>query len=312
MKKTIHRCAAMLIILALVFCLSACTDGNGGDTPEGNPGQNQGGNGADPDEDKNGTGDDASTVHTDDPMKVVFFEIGKADAFLIYNSGATILIDTGEAESAEDILKYMDKKELDKIDYLFITHFDKDHVGGASRIMENVDVKQVYTSNYPKSSGEYDNFKSAINKKDVPAAVLREGKTFEIAGIKIEVNAPLQDAYDEDPSNNSSLIIRISYGEKSFLFMGDAMGERIKEYIGTDLKECTVIKMPHHGEYLPGLDDLLKKTQPKYAVITSSKDQKEAEETNQTLKDHNVQIYKTRKGRVIIETDGKDISVTQK
>ncbi|MBR5177870.1 MAG: MBL fold metallo-hydrolase [Lachnospiraceae bacterium] len=293
----------LIIFLAGVLSLSfAACDGNKENpdpsgTPEVSPTENDDGN---------------QTSHEGDTMKVVFFEIGKADAFLIYNSGATLLIDTGEPEAAEDILKYMDKKGLGTIDYLFITHFDKDHVGGASRIIENIDVKQVYTSNYPKSSGEYDNFKSAVNKKKVPASVLREDSTFEIAGMTIEVDAPLQDVYDDDPSNNSSLIIRIAYGEKSFLFMADAKGERIKEYNGTDPKGCTVIKMPYHGKYVPGLDDLLKKTQPKYAVITSSKDEKEAEETNQTLKDHNVQIYKTRKGRVIIETDGKDISVTQK
>jgi competence protein ComEC len=94
--------------------------------------------------------------------------------------------------------------------------------------------------------------------------------------------------------------------------MADAKGERIKEYLSTDVEKCSVIKMPYHGNYLPGLDELLKKTQPKYAIITSSKDMKEADETNQTLKDHDVQIYKTRKGRVIIETDGRDLSVTQK
>jgi beta-lactamase superfamily II metal-dependent hydrolase len=281
--------------------LAACDNGNGNPDPSGTPTS-----------DPAGTGAEDNTQQDGDSLKVVFFEIGKADAFLIYNSGATILIDTGEAEAAEDILKYMDKKELGTIDYMFITHFDKDHVGGTSRMIENVDVKQIYTSNYPKSSGEYDNFKAAVNKKKVSASVLREDTSFEIAGISIQVDAPLQDVYDEDPSNNSSLIIRVTYGEKSFLFMGDAMGERIREFNGTDPETCTVIKMPYHGKYLPGLDELLKKTQPKYAVITSSKDEKEAEETNQTLKDHNVQIYKTRKGRVIIETDGKDISVTQK
>ena len=302
-KKTsiIRKIIFFISIAVLAFAITAC-DGNKENpdpsgAPEASPTENDGGN---------------PLSHEGDTMKVVFFEIGKADAFLIYNSGATILIDTGEPESAEDILKYMDKKDLGTLDYLFITHFDKDHVGGASRILENIDVKQVYTSNYPRSSGEYDNFRSAVNKKKVSASVLREDTSFEIAGMTIEVDAPLQDVYDDDPSNNSSLIIRIVYGEKSFLFMGDAKGERIKEYNGTDPKECTVIKMPYHGNYVPGLDDLLKKTRPKYAVITSSKDEKEAEETNQTLKDHNVQIYKTRKGRVIIETDGKDISVTQK
>ena len=302
----VKRKAVLAILLVLTLTFTAC--GNGTGEGQGDGGKEATGTVTEKpsDPDQNGQG------VTGDPLKVVFFEIGKADAFLIYNDGAAILIDTGESESAEDILKYMEKKEVSTIDYLFITHFDKDHVGGASRIMENATVKQVYTSNYPKSSGEYDNFKSAINKKKIDASVLRENTEFEINGIKIKVNAPLQDIYSEDPSNNSSLIIRIEYGEKSFLFMGDAMGERIKEYNSLELEKCNVIKMPYHGKYLPGLDELLKKTQPQYAVITSSKDEKEAEETNQTLKDHDVQIYKTRKGRVIIETDGRDISVTQK
>ena len=298
-----RKIASFIIILIFTLTLAACN--------ENGSGEGSGGQATDtPSGEASPTTDPESLAAN--PLKLVFFEIGKADAFLIFNEGATILIDTGEAESAEDILNYMEKKELGTIDYMFITHFDKDHVGGASRIMDAVEVKQVYTSNYPKSSGEYDNFKSMINKKSIPASVLRENKEFDIAGIKIKVNAPLQDMYEEDPSNNSSLIIRVEYGEKSFLFMADAKGERIKEYLSTDVEKCSVIKMPYHGNYLPGLDELLKKTQPKYAIITSSKDMKEADETNQTLKDHDVQIYKTRKGRVIIETDGRDLSVTQK
>ena len=153
----------LLILVSLVLILTSCSSGDGKnpDEPSKNPGETVTDKPDSPDPSQDKT---TSKDLTDNPIKLVFFEIGKADAFLIFNEGAAILIDTGEAESAEDIISYMEKKGVDSLDYLFITHFDKDHVGGASRIMNAVTVKEIYTSNYPKSSGEYDNFKSAVNK----------------------------------------------------------------------------------------------------------------------------------------------------
>ncbi len=260
------------------------------------------------------TGDSGEmTANTEEngDLRLYFFEMGKADAFIIYNNKTTILIDTGEKGEGKDILQYMENNKLNKIDYLFITHFDQDHVGGANKVLGNTTVSQIYTSNYPKESEEYNTFMGRVKEKNIPTTVLREALSIDVNGIKIDVNAPAREVYEEDPSNNSSLIIRITYGEKTFLFMGDAMSDRIREYIATNPETCDVLKMPYHGRYMGCLDDMIVKLMPKYAVITSSKQDKEAQETKDLLEKYKVTLYRTRKGSVLMQTDGKEITVFQ-
>jgi len=290
MKKSI-----LFIVLVLSLLLTACSGEEG-------------------DKDK----DISASPVTDNPdssdagdLKLFYFELGKADAFIIYNKKTTILIDTGEKGDGKDVLQYMENNNIDKIDYMFITHFDQDHVGGANKILGNTDVKQIYTSNYIKESDEYNSFMSKASEKKIPNTVLREDLTFEENGIKVEVNVPARDIYEEDPSNNSSLIIRISYGENSFLFMGDAEEERIREYLRTNPAPCDVLKMPYHGHYMGCLSELIDAVQPKYAIITSSKEDKESDDTRELLKSKKVDEKRTRKGSVFIQCNGKEFSVSQ-
>ena len=244
-------------------------------------------------------------------LKVFFFEMGKADAFLIYNDMSAILIDTGEKGDGKDILQYMENNNIPSLDYVIITHFDKDHVGGANKVLGNTEVKQVYVSNCPKESEEYNGFMGRIKEKSIPMTVLREDISFDLNGMKVEINAPAKEIYEEDPSNNSSLIVRITYGENEFLFMGDALAERIREYMALQPSPCDVIKMPYHGKFMGCFPELLDMLKPEYAVITSSKEEKEAEETKDLLKLKNIQLYRTRKGGVFMQSNGKDITVFQ-
>ncbi|MBR4341457.1 MAG: MBL fold metallo-hydrolase [Lachnospiraceae bacterium] len=290
MKKYI-----ILPILLLSLLFTGCDSGNGDPAKDNTP---------KPSETNSDPGDAGD-------LEMFFFEMGKADAFLIYNKKTAILIDTGEKGQGKDILQYMENNNIASLDYLIITHFDQDHVGGANKVLGNIAVKQIYTSNYPKESEEYNTFMGRVKEKSIPTTVLREDISFDINGIKVEIDAPEREVYEADPSNNSSLIVRITYKDNSFVFMGDAMSDRIREYIATDPKSCDVLKMPYHGKFMGCLSELIDKLKPKYAVITSSKEDKEADETKDLLESANVKLYRTRKGGVHMQSDGKEISVFQ-
>ena len=160
-----------------------------------------------------------SVQNTDDPgtLRVYCFELGKADSFLIYNNKTTILIDAGERGQGKDILQYMENNDINGIDMMFISHFDKDHVGGAAKLIGNTEVKEIYTPSYAKKSDDYDNFTDKVKEKKTPVTALKENKTFDVNGITIDVNVPAKEIYEESPDNNSSLIIRVSYGYKCCL-----------------------------------------------------------------------------------------------
>ena len=296
--KNIIKLISLLLVLCIV--LTGCDDGNGQEPGNGsgvNNGQKQ-----NPDSDDPGT------------LKVYCFELGKADSFLIYNNKSTIIIDAGERGQGKDILQYMENNDIKGIDMMFITHFDKDHVGGAAKLIGNTEVGEIYTPSYVKPSDDYDNFTDKVKEKNKTVTALKENKTFETGGIKIEVNVPAKEVYEESPSNNSSLIIRVSYGDTSFLFTGDAEALRLKEYIGTQPEKCNVVKMPYHGKYtefMGCLNEFLDLVNPEYAVITSSKEEKEADETKDLLEKRGIKLYRTRKGSVLFESDGKSVKAVQ-
>ena len=284
----------------LIFCL-IFTGCNETDTGEGQ-GSNVTGSIQNHDDSEPGT------------LKVYCFELGKADSFLIYNNKATIIIDAGERGQGKDILQYMENNDINGIDMMFITHFDKDHVGGAAKLIGNTEVKEVYTPSYVKPSDDYDNFSEKVKEKKTPVTALKENTSFEAGGIKIDVNVAAKEVYEESPSNNSSLIIRVSYGDTSFLFTGDAEGLRLREYIATNPEKCNVVKMPYHGKYtqfMGCLDEFLDLVQPEYAVITSSKEEKEADETKDLIEKRGIKLFRTRKGSVLFESDGKEVKAVQ-
>ena len=245
-----------------------------------------------------------------DNMKVYFFKAGKADAMLVYNNKYNILIDTGEEDLKDDIIKYLEDNNFDSIDYLIITHFDKDHVGSASKIIDRFNVKHVINSNYPKDSEYYNNYIESLNKKGITPLFPVSEMSVTLDDIDVTINPP-STVYSKDPSNNSSLIVRIVHKNNSFLFMGDAEDDRITDYLSEHKEKSTVLKVPYHGRYQDSLEELVSTVNPKYSVITSGKKKQEDVETLTVLSKYTSKYYLTRDGSILITSDGEKIDVKQ-
>ena len=243
-------------------------------------------------------------------LKIYFFNAGKADAILISKDDKNIMIDTGEERLKDDIFNYFKNNNIKKIDYLIITHFDKDHVGSASHIINNIEVDKVLQSNSPKDSTYYNNYIKALNNKNITPITVSNDYEIDLAGMNITVNGP-DKIYDSNESNNSSLITSIIYNDISFLFMGDAENKRLKDYLKEHNNTYNFLKVPYHGNYLKQFENLINITKPNYAVITCSSKEKESEETIDILKNNKIKYYLTRNGEINIYSDGKEIMIKQ-
>ena len=221
------------------------------------------------------------------------------------------MIDTGEKELGEEILTYLENNNITKLDYLIITHFDKDHVGSASTIINSIEVDNVIQSNYPKESKVYNKYLSALENKGIEAVTLREDLEFSFGDIYFTINPPLEEVYSNNESNNSSLIVSLKYKNNSFLFMGDAENLRIKEYLSTNNLSYDFLKVPYHGHYQTTLDELIEVIKPKYSVITSSLEEKEDDTTLELLSNIGSKTYLTRNGSILITSDGDTINIKQ-
>ena len=241
-------------------------------------------------------------------FKIYFFNAGKADAIIISNNNKYIMIDTGEESLSPEILSYFKNNNINELEYLIITHFDKDHVGSAASIINNIKVNNVFQSNYPKDSEYYNNYLNALSNKNITPKTIEGNYEFTLEDLNIVVNGPIK-IYDKNESNNSSLIVKINYKNTNYLFMGDAENARLKDYVSEETNTYDFIKIPYHGNYLKRLDDLLEIIKPKYAVITSSNSMRESSETINTLSELGIKYYLTRNGDINIYSDGTSIII---
>ena len=249
-------------------------------------------------------------VSSDYDFKIYFFNAGKADAILLSKNDKYILIDTGEESLSDDILKYFQANNITRLEYLIITHFDKDHVGSASSIIDNIEIGEVLESNSPKESEYYTNYLNSLSNKSLIPTTVSGNYELSFGDLKIVVNGPTT-TYESSESNNSSLIVSVIYNDTSFLFMGDAENARIKDYLSNNNESYNFIKIPYHGNYLKKLDDLLDVVKPTYGVMTCSSSEGCEEETLEVLNSYNVKYYMTKNGSISVLSNGKNIIIKQ-
>ena len=235
-------------------------------------------------------------------------DTGKSDASVITIDGETVIIDTGEAEDAEDILGYLSQNGITYIECLIITQFDKDHVGGAAEIINNVDIGSIITPDYEKDSDEYLRFDEAYGENGLDVERLTEPVALELGNGRVSV---YPSALDTDDDNNLSLVTKIEYADRRLMFMGDAEQKRLSELFGSSLSlECDLIKVPHHGRDDGDASALLaERAEADYAVITDSFSERADSKVVKAYEDEGAEVFCTRSGAVYFMV-GADDSMT--
>lgn len=241
-------------------------------------------------------------------LVITALSVGKADALIIQEADQVLLIDTGEWEDGETIVQELQKRGIHHIDRLLITHFDKDHVGGAAYVMEHMEVASVILPDYEGNREEYRNFLVSLeNHPDVRR--LTEPLSISEGGMQLTIYPAEQvqeiQSTGEEYDNDMSLVTSMVYGERSFLFTGDIEKTRIRQMLadGTDWRHDW-IKMPHHGRYQKALKELLEAVAPEEAVICCSNKNPAEEKTLGLLEESGVQVWDTADRAVVTVCDG--------
>lgn len=247
-------------------------------------------------------------------MRIFLYSADKADVIVAMTETGTVMIDTGLPETAEQVVSWMKEIGVRKIDALIITHFDRDHVGGADRILRAFDTDRVYSSYLTRQSTDIRAYARALIRKDILPSVVRLETSFTLDGVTWQIIGA-RGGYTFDPSNNSSLITACRYGECTYLFMGDALNERIEEFLETYEMHADFLKVPYHGYYLTGLEDLVQAVSPKEAVITNGRSEPPRSELKQTLavlREYGVHTWLTSEGTVTVQCNPNHFKVLQR
>jgi len=244
-------------------------------------------------------------------LKVTFLDVGQADCILIQEpNGKSMLIDAGNNADGNTVVSYLKNQGINKIDVLVGTHPHEDHIGGLDMVIDNFDIGKIYMPKVSHTTQTYEDVLTAIKNKGLKVTAPEPNTIFVIGEAKCTVLAPNNNSYDD--LNNYSIVIKLEYGNTSFLFTGDAENISEQEMISKkyDLK-ADVLKVGHHGSSSSTTESFLNKVSPNYAIImvgTGNDYGHPHKETMDKLKSKNITVYRTdENGTIVCTTDGQTI-----
>jgi len=198
-----------------------------------------------------------------------FLNVGKADCCILEFDGLYYMIDAGEKSDHETVMAAIEKLGIKRLEALFITHCDKDHVGGMKKLLKNVEVGTVYGAKYSlveDGENKLDNDLSELGRRPVRLGV---GETVSLgtSGAYFTVLGP-ERLFEEE--NDNSLVLRLDGCGNSALFTGDCLATAERFLIDDDI-DCDLLKVAHHGRDDASSYEFLRRVSPSVAVISTSR-----------------------------------------
>ena len=273
-----------------------------------------------------------SSRRENEVAEVYIFGFESADAILITTENYVVMIDTGENQHRDYILRHLVGQNIYIIDYMIITHFDRNHVGGAHYLIRNLEVRNIIVPNYSRESRSVERFNEALLYTESTADVLTEKITIslddaEFAIIPSHLNYfsfggsdDILTDYEEDNApitpleNDFSIVVHMTHGENNFLFTGDAMAERLSGLL--EMEEITnvdfdFLKVPHHGRRNRRSEEFINTKNPRYAVITCCFERPADSRVIDALEYVGAQIFFTRYGGVLVISNRSSLVIEQ-
>lgn len=254
----------------------------------------------------------SDNINKSKELKVHYINVGQGDSILVQVNGKNLLIDAGPASNKDDLLKYLAKQNIKKLDYVVVTHPHEDHIGGMKEIIDKYKIDQFYAPKITLDTKTFENMVTSLSNKKLKINVAKTGVTLDLGlNVTCEMLAPNNTNYES--INNYSAVIMLKYGSSKFLFMGDAEALSEKEILknGTDVS-CDVLKIGHHGSSSSSSKAFLDKSNPKIAVISCGKNNDYGHPNKVTLselKKRNIKIYRTDiNNTIVLTSDGSHIN----
>ena len=259
----------------------------------------------------------SETTSTDSSglLTVSFLDVGQGDCAVIQYEDSTMIIDAGTNSGASSLITTLQNMGITRFDVVIGTHPHEDHIGGLDAVINNFDIGTIYMPKVSHNTKTFEDVLLAIQKKGLSVTTPVPGSTFILGdGVQCIILAPNGASYDE--LNNYSIVLKVTYNSRSFIFTGDAEIDSEQEILahGYDLN-AEVLKVGHHGSTSSTSDEFLQAVSPEYAVISVGIDNTYGHPHQETLDKLNaagVTIYRTdlSGGDIQFVVSGDEISVS--
>lgn len=256
------------------------------------------------------------SVTAEGELEVHFIDVGNADCILVRQEDKTMLIDAGERKSKTVVQQYLQTYGVEKFDLVIATHPHADHIGGMAYILENYPVERFVMSymdeEHTPTTASYENMLEALIEKNIPVDEADPGAVYELGTARLQILAPYEPDAD---ANNISVVTRLTFGDKAFLFTGDAETSVEKQLISGDYSlKADVLKLGHHGSNTSNSTAFLRQVAPDFAVITCGENNEYGhpqQEVIDRLTRQEMTVYRADvDGHIVFTTDGATLSVS--
>lgn len=300
MKKLVKNKKLIYLIVIVIIAIVGAIGKNSGELP---------------DVDTDTSKDVSQSAQTS--FEVHYIDVGQGDCSLIVCDGYTMLIDAGENGHETKVLDYLRLNNVEKLDYIIASHQHTDHIGGLPEVLDEIGTDNIImprlTKEQTPTNSTYKAFLTSVQNSGAKVIASEVGASYNLGSATFEILGPVSD--DVEDINSMSVIVKLTYGENTFLFTGDAEKDEEREVIatGADL-DCDVLKVGHHGSGTSSCTDWLDAVTPEICVIQVGADNDYGhphENIVERLMNYADEIYRNDLcGDIVITSDGENLSVS--
>lgn len=250
----------------------------------------------------------ARDTSTGELLRITFLDVGQGSGILIrLPNGANILIDGGPREAGAEVVADLQRLGVSTLDAVVVSHADEDHAGGLIDVVSSLQVLSVYDSAYPHTTATYADLLGAIERSGARYVETRTGEQ-----IELDPEVGMEFVYPDElgeGTNESSLALRLTYGEFAAQFTGDLGFEQEEELLASGrISPVTLLEVGHHGSAESSSLEFLQALSPEIAVVQVGVDNSYGHPTEEALsrvREVGAEIYRTdRQGEITVTSDG--------
>lgn len=253
----------------------------------------------------------SSEAQEGEELVVHYIDVGQGDSILIQQGTHAMLIDAGSNDAGKTVVAYLQGLGVTSIDILIGTHPHEDHIGGLDDVIQNFTIGKVILPDIMSTTQTFEDVLLAIQDKGLSITKAVAGTNYELGQAKIQIVGPI--TIDETDLNSASVVCRVTFGDTSFLFTGDAGASSEQQMIAAGYElDADVIKQPHHGSSTSYSAAFALLVHPKYSVISvgaGNMYNHPHAETLLKLANAGVSVFRTDlSGTIIATSDGQSIT----
>lgn len=241
-------------------------------------------------------------------LEAHFVDVGQAEFTLLDGPNSTVVVDAAHWQD-DNVVPYLREQGIEEVDLLVLTHPDADHIGQVPRVMEEMDVKEVWMSGTTHTTRTYEEAVDAVLESDAGYYEPRAGEVFSVGGVRIEALHPEEGTLSGD-GQKDSIAVRVVYGETSFMMTGDAEATAERGMVenaeaGNTTLDSDIYQMGHHGSSTSSTRSFLEAVDPDVAVYSAGADNAFGHPTEEVIRRHadmGIEVYGTdAHGTVTVE-----------